>query len=137
MEPKLKFVNIERNNYNNYYNKKNFDYEENLININNSSRISTLKDSELYWNNTKKKNLNTSSYINNPNKIQGKGFGNINIYKDNIGISTRQTKPSEKPNNIENDRLYFTNHNYNNTKYHVLDRLGCGIDTRILNKNIL
>ena len=100
----------------------------------------SLKESEEYWDNTKRKSLDTSSYINNPNKVQGNGFGNIAEYDllfNGIGLSTRQNKPNEKPNNIDNDRLFLTNHNYNNDKYHVTSNLACGSDTRILNKKMI
>ena len=98
------------------------------------------KASAEYWDNTKRRNLDTSIYTNNPKKIQGKGFGDINaydIFSNGVGVDTRQTNPEIKPQNIENDRIYLTNHNYNYDKHHVPEILPCGSDTRHLNKKVI
>lgn len=98
------------------------------------------KASEEYWDNTKRRNLDTSIYTNNPMKIQGRGFGNVNEYDlflNGVGTSTRQENPDIKPQNVDNDRLYLTNQNYHYDKFHVTENLPCGADTRYLNKNML
>ena len=98
------------------------------------------KASTEYWDNTKRRNLDTSVYTNNSNKSGGRGFGNISSYDlmlNNIGISTRQDNPDTNPRNIENDRIYLTNHNFNNDRYHVTRNLPCGADTRYLNKKMV
>ncbi len=98
------------------------------------------KESEEYWDNTKRRNLDTSIYTNNPMKIQGRGFGNIDRYDlflNGVGLATRQDNPDNKPQNIEDDRIFLTNHNFHYDKYHVPDSLPCGADTRYLNKNMI
>ena len=64
--------------------------------------------------NTKRKNLDTSIYTNNPMKIQGRGFGNINNYGyfcNGIGISTRQDNQDKNPRNLEDNRINIIQHN--------------------------
>ncbi len=98
------------------------------------------KASSDYWDNTKRRNLDTSVYTNNPKKTQGRGFGDINIYDmffNGIGLSTRQDEPDDKPQNLDNDRIFLTNHNYHYDKHHVTEMLPCGTDTRYLNKKII
>jgi hypothetical protein len=98
------------------------------------------KESSEYWDNTKKHNLNTAVYTNNPTKIQGRGFGDIDKYDlflNGIGTSTRQDNPDINPRNLDNDRVFLTNHNYNYDKLHVPEKLGCGTDTRYLNKKMV
>lgn len=93
-----------------------------------------------YWDNTKRRNLDTSIYTNNPMKIQGRGFGDINTYDmflNGIGLSTRQDNPDDKPQNLDDDRIFLTNHNYHYDKHHVTEMLPCGTDTRYLNKKII
>jgi len=93
-----------------------------------------------YWDNTKRRNLDTSVYTNNPSKIQGRGFGDVNsygLYLNGVGVSTRQDNPDEKPQNVEDDRIYLTNHNYHYDKHHVTEVLPCGHDTRYLNKKMI
>jgi len=99
-----------------------------------------LKESDEYWDNTKRHNLDTSFYTNNPNKMRGRGFGEINkydLYLNGIGVSTRQLNPETNPRNIDNDRMFMTNHNYNYDKFHVTESLPCGQDTRYLNKKMV
>ena len=98
------------------------------------------KESDEYWDNTKRHNLNTSIYTNNPSKIGGRGFGDVQKYdqfKNHIGVSTRQENPDIKPQNIDNDRIYQPNHNYASVEFHVPKNLGCGADTRYLNKKTM
>ena len=98
------------------------------------------KASSEYWDNTKRRNLDTSIYTKNPSMIGGRGFGNIekyDLYLNNIGLSTRQDNPDETPKNIDNDRIFLTNHNYNYDKFHVTETLPCGQDTRYLNKKMV
>jgi hypothetical protein len=98
------------------------------------------KASEEYWDNTKRHNLDTSTYTNNPSKIQGRGFGDINRYDlflNGVGVSTRQEEADFNPRNVDNDRIYLTNHNYHYDKHHITDNLPCGADTRYLNKKMI
>lgn len=98
------------------------------------------KASPDYWDNTKRRNLDTSVYTKNPIKIQGRGFGDINTYDmflNGIGLSTRQDNPDDKPQNLDDDRIFLTNHNYHYNKHHVTEILPCGTDTRYLNKRII
>ena len=98
------------------------------------------KASAEYWDNTKRRNLDTSIYTNNAHKIQGRGFGDINSYDvflNGVGHATRQINPDQKPQNIEDDRIFLTNHNYNYDKHHVTEGLPCGSDTRYLNKKMI
>ena len=98
------------------------------------------KESEEYWDNTRRKNLDTAIYTNNPSKIGGRGFGDIDnygLFMNGIGMSTRQDNPDIKPQNVDNDRIYLTNHNYNNDKFRVTENLQCGADTRYLNKKMM
>jgi hypothetical protein len=93
-----------------------------------------------YWDNTKRRNLDTSIYTNNPMKIQGRGFGDINSYDiffNGIGQNTRQDNPDDNPRNIDDDRIFLTNHNYHYDKHHVTEFLPCGADTRYLNKKMV
>jgi hypothetical protein len=116
----------------------------NLLSIN-SNEISTTaakipKASAEYWDNTKRRNLNTSTYTNNPNKMGGRGFGNIPVYDvftNGVGVTTRHDDPDTKPRNLEDDRIFMTTHNYNYDKHHVPEMLGCGSDTRYLNKKMI
>jgi hypothetical protein len=98
------------------------------------------KASAEYWDNTKRRNLDTAIYTNNPQKIQGRGFGNISEYDlffNGVGLPTRQDEPDINPRNVDNDRIYLTNHNYHYDKHHVTENLPCGADTRYLNKKTL
>lgn len=98
------------------------------------------KESEEYWDNTRRKNLDTAIYTNNPSKIGGRGFGDIgnyDLFLNGIGTSTRQENPDIKPQNVDNDRIYLSNHNYNNEKFRVTENLQCGADTRYLNKKMM
>lgn len=98
------------------------------------------KASAEYWDNTKRRNLDTSTYTNNPHKIQGRGFGDINSYDvffNGVGLTTRQDDPNTNPRNYEDDRIFLTNHNYHYDKYHVTENLQCGADTRYLNKKMV
>jgi hypothetical protein len=98
------------------------------------------KASPDYWDNTKRRNLDTATYTNNPHKIQGRGFGDINSYGvllNGVGTATRQDNPDRKPQNVEDDRIYLTNHNYHYDKHHVTENLPCGSDTRYLNKKMI
>jgi hypothetical protein len=98
------------------------------------------KASAEYWDNTKRRNLDTATYTNNPHKIQGRGFGDIDSYDlfmNGVGTSTRQDNPDKKPQNTEDDRIFMTNHNYHYDKFHVTESLPCGSDTRYLNKKML
>lgn len=98
------------------------------------------KASAEYWDNTKRRNLDTAVYTNNPQKIQGRGFGNISKYDlflNGVGLPTRQDEPDINPRNVDNDRIYLTNHNYHYDKHHVTENLPCGADTRYLNKKTL
>ena len=93
-----------------------------------------------YWDNTKRRNLDTSTYTNNPHKIQGRGFGDINSYDvffNGVGVTTRQDDPNTNPRNYEDDRIFLTNHNYHYDKFHVTENLQCGADTRYLNKKMV
>jgi hypothetical protein len=106
--------------------------------INNEKKIP--KASAEYWDNTKRRNLDTSTYTNNPSKIGGKGFGDVNkydLYLNGVGATTRQDTPDTKPRNQDNDRIFLTNHNYNYDKFHVTENLSCGQDTRYLNKKMI
>lgn len=163
---KLKFINKDSNtdgdinSFDNFYSfnnrfgqNYNSDQENNLVFSidgrlnpmlvtndapNNASR--SLKASPDYWDNTKRKNLDTSVYTDPPDKTTGKGFGVVekyNIFFNHIGLSTRQDFPDKKPQNIDDDRIYLTNHNYHYDKFHVTERLPCGIDTRVLNKKMV
>jgi hypothetical protein len=143
-DSKLKYITLDDNNFDDFlsFGKKLKNGDDNIVHYARPTRTDkSLKESEEYWNNTKKKHLDTSKYINNPNKIQGNGFGNIaeyNLLFNGIGLSTRQTNTNDKPNNIDNDRIFLTNHNYNNDKYHVISNIPRGgADTRILNKKII
>ena len=112
--------------------------DDNTLLIN--SNMKGTKESTEYWDNTKRRNLDTAIYTNNPHKIQGRGFGDIKTYDlflNGVGSSTRQDMPDMKPQNIDDDRLFMTNHNYHNTKHHITDNLSCGADTRYLNKKML
>jgi hypothetical protein len=98
------------------------------------------KASPEYWDNTRRRNLDTATYTNNPHKIQGRGFGDIDSYDlfmNGVGMATRQDNPDFKPQNIEDDRIFMTNHNYHYDKHHVTENLPCGADTRYLNKKML
>lgn len=98
------------------------------------------KESIEYWDNTKRHNLDTAIYTNNPSKIGGRGFGDIDkydLFMNGIGVSTRQDNPDIKPQNVDNDRIYLPNHNYNNDKFHVTADLQCGADTRYINKKLI
>ena len=105
-----------------------------------SKAPTSLKDSEIYWDNTRRRNLDTAIYTDNPTKVGGRGFGNIPKYDlllNGIGLSTRQENPDIKPQNIDNDRIYLPHHNYNYSKFHVSNNLECGADTRFLNKKMI
>jgi len=112
------------------------------INLNSMSKNAAKipKESEEYWDNTKRRNLNTAVYTENPSKIGGRGFGDIqnyDLFLNGIGLSTRQENPDIKPQNVENDRIFLTNHNYNYDKFRVTENLQCGNDTRYLNKKMI
>ena len=70
---KLKYVVSDDNDSKNYLNKGFAPYQfYNNDNFNNSTRLldnKYSKESDLYWDNTKRRNLDTSKYINNPNKV--------------------------------------------------------------------
>lgn len=109
-------------------------------NLINDIAAKVAKASPDYWDNTRRRNLDTSVYVSNPKKNQGRGFGDIDTYDlfmNGVGTATRQDNPDLKPQNIEDDRIYMTNHNYNYDKFHVTEMLPCGSDTRYLNKKIL
>ena len=118
------------------------DTESELMSIN-SNEITAAKipkASSDYWDNTKRRNLDTSIYTNNPNKIQGRGFGEINNYDlflNGVGVSTRQEQPDKNPRNIEDDRIFLTDHNNNYDAHRVTEILPCGSDTRYLNKKMI
>jgi hypothetical protein len=98
------------------------------------------KSSAEYWDNTKRRNLDTAIYTNNPNMRGGRGFGNVekyDLYLNNVGLATRQDNPDDKPRNVDEDRIFLTNHNYNYDKFHVTETLPCGQDTRYLNKKMI
>ena len=106
----------------------------------NTNAPTSLKDSEIYWDNTRRRNLDTAIYTDNPTKVGGRGFGNISKYDlllNGIGLSTRQENPDVKPQNIDNDRIYLPHHNYNYSKFHISNNLECGADTRFLNKKMM
>jgi hypothetical protein len=108
--------------------------------INSAAKVPSSKESEIYWDNTRRRNLDTAVYTDNPSKIGGRGFGDIPKYDlllNGIGLSTRQDNPDIKPQNVDNDRIFMTNHNYNNPKFHVSEDLECGADTRYLNKKMI
>ena len=52
--------------------------DDNTLLIN--SNMKGTKESTEYWDNTKRRNLDTAIYTNNPHKIQGRGFGDIKTY---------------------------------------------------------
>ena len=163
---KIKFYTVDNMNFNEIYsyNKKlgqnyNTDIDSDLLygidtrrktardtltmpnrNDINDNAAKILKTSSEYWDNTKRKNLDTSVYTDCANKIQGRGFGQIDSYGlllNGIGVMTRQENPDLKPQNKDDDRLYLTNHNYNYDKQHVPGTLECGMDTRYLNKRMV
>jgi len=118
--------------------------EHTQINLNtlskSASKAPTPKESEEYWDNTRRRNLDTSTYTDNPSKIAGRGFGDIpkyDLFLNGIGLSTRQDNPDIKPQNVENDRIFLTNQNYNYDKFRVTNDLQCGADTRYLNKKMV
>ena len=145
---KIKYITTDPNNFNNIYSfgvkygqNYNTDQESELL-YSESTRSKHLntKESSEYWDNTKRRNLDTSIYTNNPTKIQGKGFGNIDRYDNllnGIGLATRGENPDKNPRSVEDDRIFLTNHNYNYDKYHTTDMLPCGTDTRYLNKKMI
>lgn len=130
------------NNYKSSSRDSTLDKESEIMSIN-SNEITAAKipkASEEYWDNTKRRNLDTSIYTTNPNKIQGRGFGEIDKYDlflNNIGVSTRQENQEKNPRNVENDRIFFTMHNNNYDDHHVTEILPCGSDTRYLNKKMI
>ena len=98
------------------------------------------KVSSQYWDNTKRRNLDTATYTDPPSKVSGRGFGEIEKYgnfMNGIGIMTRQDNPDLNPRNVDDDRIFLTNQNYNYDKFHVPEKLNCGDDTRAINKKIL
>ena len=118
-------------------NEKIMSINSNLIS-DNAAKV--LKASPEYWDNTRRRNLDTAIYTNLPKKIQGRGFGDIDSYDlflNGVGAATRQDNPDKKPQNTEDDRIFMTNHNYNYDKHHVTPNLPCGADTRYLNKKML
>jgi hypothetical protein len=123
---------------------KTLNSDDNIMSINSNLIIDIAakvsKESSEYWDNTKRRNLDTAIYTNNPQKIQGRGFGDIDSYdlfKNGVGTSTRQDSPDSKPQNKDDDRIFLTNHNYNYDKHHITENLSCGTDTRYLNKKML
>ena len=118
-------------------NEKIMSINSNLIS-DNAARV--LKASPEYWDNTRRRNLDTATYTSIPIKVQGRGFGDVDSYDlflNGVGTATRQENPDKKPQNIEDDRIFMTNHNYNYDKHHVTTNLPCGADTRYLNKKML
>jgi hypothetical protein len=118
-------------------NEKIMSINSNLIS-DNAAKV--LKASPEYWDNTRRRNLDTATYTNLPKKIQGRGFGDIDSYDlflNGVGTATRQDNPDKKPQNIEDDRIFMTNHNYHYDKHHITPNLPCGADTRYLNKKML
>ena len=117
--------------------KKMMDIGSNLI-TDTAAKIP--KASSEYWDNTKRRNLDTSVYTDTPMKYGGRGFGDINTYDmlfNGIGFMTRQDNPDTNPRNWDDDRIYVTNHNYHYSKQHVTDILPCGVDTRYLNQKMV
>jgi hypothetical protein len=143
---KIKYITTEPNKFNNFYSfgvkygqNYNTDQESELL-YSEATRSKLPKESSEYWDNTKRRNLDTSVYTNNPTKIQGRGFGNIDRYDNllnGIGLATRGENPDKNPRSVEDDRIFLTNHNYNYDKYHTTDMLPCGTDTRYLNKKMI
>jgi hypothetical protein len=143
---KIKYITTEPNKFNNFYSfgvkygqNYNTDQESELL-YSEATRSKLPKESSEYWDNTKRRNLDTSVYTNNPTKIQGRGFGNIGRYDNllnGIGLATRGENPEKNPRSVEDDRIFLTNHNYNYDKYHTTDMLPCGTDTRYLNKKMI
>jgi hypothetical protein len=98
------------------------------------------KASADYWDNTKRRNLDTSTYTDTPMKYGGRGFGDVGAYGllyNGIGLMTRQDNPDANPRSWDDDRIYMTNHNYHYPKQHVTDILPCGVDTRYLNQKMV
>jgi hypothetical protein len=143
---KIKYITTGPNNFNDFYSfgvkygqNYNTDQESELL-YSEATRSKLPKESSEYWDNTKRRNLDTSVYTNNPTKIQGRGFGNIDRYDNllnGIGLATRGENPDKNPRSVEDDRIFLTNHNYNYDKYHTTDMLPCGTDTRYLNKKMI
>ena len=145
---KIKYITTDPDNFADFYSvgKKygqnyNTDQESELLysEATRTKHINTKESSE-YWDNTKRRNLDTSVYTNNPTKIQGRGFGNIGRYDNlfnGIGLATRGENPEKNPRSVEDDRIFLTNHNYNHDKYHTTEMLPCGSDTRYLNKKMI
>ena len=116
------------------------DFNRSAAKISNASTSISSKESDIYWDNTRRKNLDTGVYTENPSKIGGRGFGDItkyDLFLNGIGLSTRQDEPNTKPQNVDNDRIYLPNHNYNYAKFHVSESLDFGADTRYLNKKMI
>lgn len=137
----IRSTNIDDKNFNNNILKYNLLNNESNNDSNNESnnKIKYDVDTSKYLDNTKRKNLDTSIYTYNPSKIQGRGFGNINEYGlllNGIGISTRQENQEKNPRNVEDDRIFFINHNNYNPK-RITDDIPCGADTRYLNKKMI
>lgn len=145
---KIKYITTNLDNFADFYSvgKKygqnyNTDQESELLysEATRTKHLSTKESSE-YWDNTKRRNLDTSIYTNNPTKTQGRGFGNIGRYDNllnGIGLATRGENPEKNPRSVEDDRIFLTNHNYNYDKYHTTEMLPCGSDTRYLNKKMI
>lgn len=147
---KSKYITTEPDNFKDFYSfgvkygqNYNTDQESDLL-YSEATRTKQMKtntkESSEYWDNTKRRNLDTSVYTNNPTKIQGRGFGNVSHYDNllnGIGLATRGENPERNPRSVEDDRIFLTNHNYNYDKYHTTDMLPCGSDTRYLNKKMI
>ena len=146
---KIKYISTEPDKFNDFYSfgakygqNYNTDQESELLHseaTRSKLKVNTKESSE-YWDNTKRRNLDTSVYTNNPTKIQGRGFGNVSHYDNllnGIGLATRGENPERNPRSVEDDRIFLTNHNYNYDKYHTTEMLPCGSDTRYLNKKMI
>jgi hypothetical protein len=132
------------NNYKGLSRDSTLDLNSDIMSISsneiNNTAVKIAKASSDYWDNTKRRNLDTSIYTNNPTKIQGRGFGEINNYDlflNGVGVSTRQELPDKNPRNVEDDRIFLTDHNNNYDPNRVTNNLPCGTDTRYLNKKII
>jgi len=142
MSEKDNMINEIMNTITNETNIRNENSKIMSINSNTIEDIASkvLKASPEYWDNTKRHNLDTAIYTNNPTKIQGRGFGDVesyDIFLNGVGLATRQENPDSKPQNIDEDRIFITNHNYNYDRHDVTEQLPCGSDTRYLNKKII
>ena len=131
----FKKLNIsERNDFK--CNNDNSNFNDNILKYN----ILNYKDNNIKFclDNTKRKNLDISNYINNPIKVS-KGFGNIDNYPlllNGIGLSTRQDNQDKNPRNVEFNRIDNINKEFYNGN-RMPNSIPCGIDTRIFNKKMI